>query len=65
MDITARVVIFMRPSGEPGFVLIGVHSELSDGSTFTTDEIIKTLEVTLEGVRNGTITPMGRHRRDN
>lgn len=61
--MSARIVIELQPSGEPHKVLIGIASEVSDGSTMTNEEIVFTLEQMLQGIRSGTITPLGRHRR--
>lgn len=61
--MAARIVIHIDPSGEEHKVLIGISSEVSDGSTMSAEEIVFTLEQTLQGIREGNITPTGRHRR--
>lgn len=61
--MSARIVIELLPSDSPDKLLIGIASEVSDGSALTPEEIAFTLEQTLQGIHNGTITPTGRHRR--
>jgi hypothetical protein len=57
--MSARITIDLLPSGKPGHVHVALESRVSDGSALTAEEIVTTLEVTIAGLRDGTIRQQG------
>lgn len=57
--MSARIVLDLLPSGTPGRVNLIVTSEVPGDDPLTAEEIIFTLEQTIEGMRSGAIVPVG------
>jgi hypothetical protein len=54
--VSAFIGINVAGAGE-GLVLLHVFSEVTDGGTLTPDEIVRTLESTIDGIRQGNLMP--------